>query len=90
MKNAKDKLDKISEDERVRRLAELREKAIMDEKEAEYTGYCNGLEEGIEQGIEQGAERKNKEIAKKMKEKGADIEFIIEITGLSEEEILKL
>ena len=90
MKNAKDKLDKMSEDERVRRLAELREKAIMDEKEAEYTGYCNGLEEGLEQGIEQGAERKNKEIAKKMKEKGADIEFIIEITGLSEEEILKL
>ncbi len=82
MKNAKDKLDKISEDERVRRLAELREKAIMDEKEAEYTGYCNGLEEGIE--------RNTKEIAKKMKEKGADIDFIIEVTGLSEEEILKL
>ena len=82
MKNAKDKLDKISEDERVRRLAELREKATMDEKEAEYTGYCNGLEEGIE--------RNTKEIAKKMKEKGADIDFIIEVTGLSEEEILKL
>ena len=82
MKNAKDKLDKMSEDERVRRLAELREKAIMDEKEAEYTGYCNGLEEGIE--------RNTKEIAKKMKEKGADIDFIIEVTGLSEEEILKL
>ena len=31
-----------------------------------------------------------KEIAKKMKEKGTDITYIIEITGLTEEEIKEL
>ena len=79
IKEAKDKLDEISQDEVVRRLAELREKALMDEREAEYTGYCKGLEDGIE--------RKNIEVAKKMKDKGINIEIIIEITGLPKEEI---
>ena len=78
MKKAKNKLDKMSKDEKVRRLAELRQKALMDEREAEYTGYCKGVEQ------------QNKKIAKKMRENGADIPFIIKITGLSEEEILKL
>ena len=94
MKSAKNKLDKMSKDEKVRRLAELRQKALMDEREAEYTGYCKGVEQGIEQGIKQGIKQgtmqQNKEIAKKMREKGADISFIVEITGLSEQEILKL
>ena len=87
IKDAKDKLDVISQDEKVRRLAELREKALLDEKEAEYTGYCNGVEDGIKQGVEQGIKNSKEDIAKKMKEKGADIEYIMEITGLSKEEI---
>ena len=57
MKEAKEKLDKMSKDEKVRRMADLRQKALMDEREAEYTGYSNGLEEGIKQGY--------REIAKK-------------------------
>ena len=87
IKDAKDKLDVISQDEKVRRLVELREKALLDEKEAEYTGYCNGVEDGIKQGVEQGIKNSKEDIAKKMKEKGADIEYIMEITGLSKEEI---
>ena len=83
MKAAREKLNEISKDEKARRIAELRQKAIMDEKEAEYTGYCNGLEEGIKQGIEQ----RNIEIARSMKEEGIDIKHIIKVTGLSEEEI---
>ena len=31
--------------------------------------------------------REKRQIAKKMKEKGTEIEYIIEITGLTEEEI---
>ena len=31
--------------------------------------------------------KREKEIAKKMKEKGTDIEFIMEVTGLTKEEI---
>ena len=54
MKQAKEKLDTMSEDARVRRLAELREKAILDEKEAKYTGYCEGKREGYKEGREEG------------------------------------
>ena len=84
----------MSQDAKVRRIAELREKAILDEKEAEYTGYCNSLENGIEQGIEQGIEldieQNQKDVAKKLKDKGVDIDFIVEITGLSKEDIENL
>lgn len=94
IKQAKEKLNEMSQDEKVRRLAELREKALMDEREAEYTGYCNGVEDGIKQGIKQGIEQgsttSKKEIAKKMKKKGTDIKFIIEVTGLTKEEIEQL
>lgn len=90
MKEAREKLDKMSKDEKVRRMAELRQKALMDEREAEYTGYSNGLEDGIKQGLERGIEQGYKEIAKKMKNKGKDINEIIELTGLSKEEVEKL
>ena len=83
MKEAKEKLEVMSEDERMQILAELREKAIRDEKAVERFG----LKKGIEQGREQGREEGIKEIAKKMKEKGTDIKFIQEVTGLTEEEI---
>ena len=49
-----------------------------------------GLAKGIEQGIEQGSKEKQLEIAKNMLNKNMDIETIIEITGLTEEEIEKL
>ena len=75
MKEAKEKLETMSEDARLRRLAELREKAILDEREAEYTGYCKGKSEAT------------KTIAKNMKDKGIAIEIIEEMTNLSKEEI---
>ena len=94
IKSAKEKLNTLSEDERVRRLAELREKAIMDEKEAKYTGYTEGRREGIKEGREegrkQGKEATKKEIAKKMKEEKIGTEIIVEVTGLTKEDIDKL
>lgn len=90
IKSAKEKLNTLSEDERVRRLAELREKAIMDEKEAKYTGYTEGRREGIKEGRKQGKEATKKEIAKKMKEEKIGTEIIVEVTGLTKEDIDKL
>ena len=92
MKKAKEKLNEISGDEKVRRIAELRKKAIMDEKDAEYTGYSNGvrIEEGIKQGKEEGYREGIIKIEKNMKEKKEKIEYIMEITGLGKEEIEKL
>ena len=90
IKSAKEKLNTLSEDERVRKLAELREKAIMDEKEAKYTGYTEGRREGIKEGRKQGKEATKKEIAKKMKEEKIGTEIIVEVTGLTKEDIDKL
>ena len=79
MKKAKEKLNTMSEDERIRRLAELREKAILDELEVKVYNYKKGKNDGIEQN--------NKEIAKKMKERNYKIEDIIDLTNLSKKEI---
>ena len=57
-------------------------------------GMKQGIEQGIKQGIEQGLKdgERNKmiQIAKKCLEKEMDLKEILEITGLNEEEILKL
>ncbi len=82
VKKAKKVLDELSQDEHTRRLAELREKYIMDQKATEAAGYDKGLEQGLKLGI--------KRTAKKLKSKGVDINIIRETTGLSIEEINKL
>ena len=82
IKEAKEKLETMSEDERMQILADLRLKAIMDEKAVKRLGYEEGREEGIKENTI--------EIAKRMKEKGAEIKYIKEITGLAEEEIKSL
>ena len=64
---------KMTEDEKMRRLADLREKAIMDEKAIRRKGYEDGhalgheaglkegIEEGIKEGIQQGIQQGQKE-----------------------------
>lgn len=79
IKEAKNKLEGLSGDERLQRLEELRLKAIMDEKAERRFAIKKGLEEGKKE--------EKKELAKKMKEKGIDISIIQEITGFAEEEI---
>lgn len=81
LKQAKEELEKMSQDEYMQKIAELREKAILDEKSLYNTGYSDGIQE---------MEKKMQEMAKKMKSKKLPIELIVEITGLSKEEIEKL
>ena len=50
LKEVVEKLDSLSEDERMQRIAELREKAIMDEKAI----YDKGLDVGEKIGLEKG------------------------------------
>lgn len=102
LKEAREKLKKISADEKMQRIAELRLKAIMDEKAIYAKGIDDGIERGIEQGIEQGMEQGRRqgieegqnlekiEMAKKMLEEKMDIQVIVKITGLTKEEIEKL
>ena len=82
LKEAVEKLDRISEDEKMQRIIELREKAIRDE----HAIYAKGLDDGVEKG----AREKQIEIAKSMLKENMDIEIIIKITGLTKEEIEKL
>ncbi len=90
VKKAKEVLDELSQNEHERRLAELREKYIMDQKATEAAGYDKGMERGMERGIEQGEKNKTIELAKKMKSQGLDNETIQKITDLSIEEINNL
>ena len=86
LKEAVEKLDRISEDEKMQRIIELREKAIRDE----HAIYDKGLDDGIEEGKAKGAREKQIEIAKSMLKENMDIEIIIKITGLTKQEIEKL
>ena len=84
----------MSEDEKMQRLAFLREKAILDEKEIVETatnkGLREGMEKGLAKGIEQGEKRKSTEIAKELLKENMPIEKIAKITKLSKEEIEQL
>lgn len=78
IKKAKEVLEKISQDEHERYLAELREKHIRDQWAIEDAGYDKGVK----------AEKIS--VAKKLKEKEVDIEIIKEVTELTKEEIENL
>ena len=46
-----------------------------------------GVQQGVQQGMQQGMQARNLEIAKQMLSKGLDMQFICEMTGLSEAKI---
>jgi len=53
-------------------------------------GMEKGIEKGIKEGIEQGALVKQNELVSKMMKKNIDIDIIMDITGLTREELLDL
>ena len=57
---------------------------------ARETGREEGHKEGKEEGRAEGAKKKSFDIAKRMLEKGIDIETISELTGLTAEEVSML
>ena len=87
LKLAKEELEKLKQDEHEKYMAEMRMKYIMDSKAIEKYGFRRGLEQGIEQGKEEGKKSNQMEIARKLITLKIPIEQIIEITGLTEEEI---
>ena len=90
VKKAEKELEYLSGDEETRRLAELREKAIRDELAAIAQARDEGKREGFSLGKNEGESQNTIKIAKKMLEKQIDIALIMEITGLTKEEIEKL
>ena len=83
IKKAKEQLDKMSQDKKEKRLAELREKAIKDEMAIRDSGYNEGRKEGLEEGLKEGI----KKTAKNMLEMKIDKETISKVTGLTMDEI---
>lgn len=94
LKKARKELNYLTGDAAVRRMAELREKWEMDEiavkKNAERIGKEEGRIEGRIEGNVEGRMAEKKETAKKLLLKNMKIEEIIEITGLTEEEIKEI
>ena len=90
VKEAVIEVRKLSQDEQLQREAELREKAIMDEKAIYQAGLDNGKEEGEKLGRKKGRVETMKEVAKKLLKQNMNIENVAEITGLTIEDIEKL
>ena len=53
-------------------------------------GLAEGMEKGLAEGMEKGMNQRSLEIARKMLANGMDAATVMEITGLSEEEMLLL
>lgn len=80
------KLKELSADEELRRVAELRQKAILDEKAIKRCAEEIGREEGIKEGIKE--EKIN--MTKKLLSEKMDFSFIAKVTGLPITEIEKI
>jgi predicted transposase/invertase (TIGR01784 family) len=78
IRKAVDTLYELSADEKVRAEYEMRQKAWRDRVSQ------------IEGAYEDGEQKKAVEVAKKAKEKGATIDFIMDISGLTEQQIREL
>ena len=89
-----------------KRLAELADSRCLSQEEQEkydeslkaaddYYGvlmsyYMNGIDEGVAKGEAKGSYQKSLDIAKKMLLKGMDDDSIMELTGLTHEQLLQL
>ena len=86
IREAKDKLYKLSMDEKERELYFLREKSIKDEISA----LANAEEKGIQIGIKQGIQREKIETVLRLKSLGLNIEQIAKGTCITETEVEKI
>lgn len=82
IKAARKVLEEISQDEKEREKARLRDKYVREMNSSRNEGYVEGKAEG------KASERIK--IAKIMLKEGSDISFIVKCTGLTEEEVKKL
>lgn len=78
LKQAVEKVDSLSEDERMQRIADLRQKAIWDEKAI----WDAGVKDGVKNG--------KIEIVKNMLKLGVEIDIISKATELTKDEVEKI
>ena len=90
VRRAVENYEVLTGDEEVKRLAEIRLMAKLEEKSALDCAREEGEERGKEIGRKEGEEQNRREIAQKMKQQKMPIKQIADITGLSEKEIEKI
>ena len=91
IKEAKDELDKISQDDILRRMALKAELERMDQEQLLYEAKRDGKLEGKLERKRRTENQSGKlEVAKKMLEEKIEIDTIIKVTGLSKEEIMSI
>ena len=94
IRQAKDELIRMSNDDTQRELYEMRAKTLKDKisalNEAERKGMQKGMQKGIKEGMQKGEKKKALEIANSMMGMGLDKETISKTTGLDLYEIEKL
>ena len=59
-------------------------------REGKEEGLAEGMEKGLAEGMEKGMSQRSLEIARTMLAKGMDAATVMEITGLSESQLLQL
>ena len=90
IKQAKEELDKIQQDERERWLAFQREMYVMDMQVTREYGYDEGHEDGLKDGRKQGINKNKKEVVINMYKEKIDIDVICKVVKLDKEEVEKI
>ena len=90
IREAKDELIKMSNDDTQRELYEMRAKTLRDKISALNEAERKGIKKGREEGRKEGEQNKAIEIAKSLIKLGLDKESIVKSTGLDLCEIEKL
>ncbi len=90
IKEAEKELEYLTGVEEVKRMAFLHEKWEMDYNSGIENAREDGIKRGRKEGEKIGIKKEKREIAKKMLKQKIDIQIIIDVTGLTREEIEKL
>ena len=97
--NLDEYLDALVDEEKAKSLKEgieagkaqgLQEGKAQGLQEGKAQGLQEGKAQGLQEGKAQGMQQSKIEIAKKMLSKGMSLDLVVEMTGLSEEEIKTL
>ena len=86
-RDIKNSIDTAKREGKEEGLAEGMERGLAEGMER---GLAEGMEKGMAEGMEKGMNQRSQEIARKMLANGMDAVTVMEITGLSAEEILLL
>jgi len=90
LKILNEKIDVLTLSPTEKKLYESRMKLKSDIVSISNSQFNKGIEKGIEKGMEKGIREGNINTARRMKVKNFDVQLIMEMTGLTQEEIEKL